>query len=293
MAWLQVKTESRHPEFAEELMSALGAQAISYVDAVDDPVFEPAPGETPLWRRTVCVGLFAEDVDLALISQTLRSELPEGDELQLSSELIEDQDWVRVWLKDCVPLKFGDRLWVCPQQRRVDEAGCETLLLDPGLAFGTGTHPTTALCLEWLAQARFDGARVLDFGCGSGILAIAALKLGAGHALAYDIDPQALIATRSNAEVNAVSARLQAIEPGAALPAIACDIVLANILARPLIELAAHLVQQLAVGGRIVLSGILDRQADEVRAAYQPWIDFDPDVQREGWSRLSGVRRAG
>lgn len=291
MAWLQLRVHSRYPEFVDEILQACGASAVSFIDAEDDPVLEPAPGETPLWSNTVTLGLFPEKTDLQPVLDALRDQLPDTDTLQVSDELVEDQDWVRVWLKDCPPLKFGERLWVCPHEKRVDEPGSVTLLLDPGLAFGTGTHPSTALCLEWLATHDVSDQHVLDFGCGSGILAIAALLLGARHAVAYDIDPQAIQATRDNAVVNGVSDRLTTVDPERRVEPFPADLVLANILARPLIELAPQLSATIRSGGALVLAGLLDRQADEVRAAYAPWFDFEPDHCRDGWTRLYGRRR--
>lgn len=291
MSFVQIRVLSAHPEFAEELLMAGGAHSVSLVDADDDPVLEPAPGATPLWSRTVAIGLFDADVDAERICASLREHLPDGADANLGLERVEDQDWVRVWLKDCPPLKFGERLWVCPHEKRVDEPGCVTLLLDPGLAFGTGTHPSTALCLDWLARNDVSGQRVLDFGCGSGILGIAALKLGAAHCTAVDIDPQAVLASRDNAAQNGVRDRLEALEHDAVFEPFPADLVLANILARPLIELAPLLTRSLKSGGRIVLAGLLDRQAEEVRAAYVEAFDFEPDVSREGWTRIAARKR--
>ena len=291
MAFLQIRVLSAHPEFAEELLHAGGASSVSLVDAGDDPVLEPAPGATPLWSCTVVIGLFDAQADAAHIAAILREHLPDGASIELSTELVEDQDWVRVWLKDCPAMKFGDRLWVCPHEKRVDEPGCATLLLDPGLAFGTGTHPSTALCLDWIARNDVAGLEVLDFGCGSGILGIAALKLGAAHCTAVDIDPQAILATRDNARQNGVESGLDALEHDAVFEPLAADLVLANILARPLIELAPLLTTRLASGGRLVLAGLLDRQAEEVRAAYADAFEFEPDGRREGWTRIAARKR--
>lgn len=295
MAFLQIRVLSTHPEFAEELLLACGASAVSLVDAGDDPVLEPAPGATPLWSHTVAIGLFDADADADPILRRLREELPDGAGAECSIERIEDQDWVRVWLKDCQPLKFGDRLWVCPREKRVEEPGCMTLVLDPGLAFGTGTHPSTALCLDWIARNPVADARVLDFGCGSGILGIATLLLGAQSCVAVDIDPQAIRAARENALDNGVDERMQALPHDAPFEPFAepfaADIVLANILARPLIELAPLLAASLRTGGRIVLAGLLDRQARDVRAAYAEWFEFEPDASQEGWTRVSGIRQ--
>ncbi|HVT34042.1 MAG TPA: 50S ribosomal protein L11 methyltransferase [Nevskiaceae bacterium] len=288
MAWLQLMVRSAHPEFADEILQAQGAQAVSFIDAQDDPVLEPAPGATPLWSHTLTLGLFAEHTDLAPVLATLRELLPDGSQAQFTHELIEDQDWVRVWLKDCPPLKFGERLWVVPREKRaeVTQADAIILELDPGLAFGTGTHPTTALCLDWLARQDLAGKSLLDYGCGSGILAIAALKLGAQRAVAVDIDPQALIAARDNAAVNGVEGALTTLASDDFIP-FAADVVVANILANPLIALAPLLASSSRPGGALALAGLLDRQAEEVRAAYEPWFEFQPDRSKDGWTLLS------
>ncbi|HEY0974857.1 MAG TPA: 50S ribosomal protein L11 methyltransferase [Solimonas sp.] len=292
MAWLQLRVHTRHPEFADEILLAHGASAVSFVDAVDNPVLEPAPGETPLWENTVTLGLFTDGTDLAPVLDGLRELLPDGAEAQFQTELIEDQDWVRVWLKDCPPLKFGERFWVVPREKvnEVTQQDAVLLRLDPGLAFGTGTHPTTALCLDWLARQDLRGKTVLDYGCGSGVLAIAALLLGAERAVCVDIDPQALIATRDNAQENGVADRVQTCLPQDFTP-FPAQVLLANILANPLIALAPLLSGSIATGGHLVLAGLLDRQAEDVRAAYAAYFDFDADVSREGWTRLSARAR--
>jgi ribosomal protein L11 methyltransferase len=290
MAWLQVRIHTTRPEFAEELLLAHGAQAVSYVDAHDDPVLEPAPGETPLWKETVTLGLFPEQTDVAPLLATLREILPEGVALKTGIELVEDQDWIRVWLKDCTPLQFGERLWIAPREKahEVKDPEAVVVRLDPGLAFGTGTHPSTALCLDWLAHHQLAGKSVLDYGCGSGILAVAALKLGAAKATCADIDPQAITATRGNAAENEVARRLAAIEPTQEFVPFPADVVVANILARPLIELAPLLAASIKQGGSLVLAGLLENQADDVIAAYARWIDFDRPALKDGWARLSG-----
>ncbi len=292
MPWLQLAVNSRHPEFVEELLLAAGAQAISLIDAADDPVLEPAPGATPLWPRTKTLGLFDVDTDLDEVRRLLRENLPDADPLSFEESQVEDQDWVRAWLQHARPLRFGERLWICPSGHRVDAADAVVIDLDPGLAFGTGNHPSTALCLEWLAGAELEGRRILDYGCGSGVLGIAALKLGAVHAQATDIDPQALLATTENASSNGVAARLHSSPPEHLdAPTASYDVVLANILAGPLMSLAPLLAQHVTVGGWIVLAGLLQRQADEVREVYAPWFEFTAPGEREGWVRLNGRRR--
>jgi ribosomal protein L11 methyltransferase len=291
MAWLQLRIHTTHPEYADELLLAHDASATSFIDAGDDPVLEPAPGATPLWTNTVTLGLFTEDTDLAPVIATLRELLPDGATAKMTHELIEDQDWVRVWLKDCPPLKFGERLWVVPHEKvsEVTQADAVLLRLDPGLAFGTGTHPTTALCLQWLATNDVRGKTVLDYGCGSGVLAIAALLLGAKNAVCVDIDPQALLATNDNARQNGVADRVATVLPED-YKLFQAEIVLANILANPLIELAPLLARSTAPSGRIVLAGLLDRHAEEVHGAYAPWFTADADVSREGWTRITATR---
>jgi len=289
MGWWQLTVASRYPEFAEEVLTAQGAASVTLSDAADDPVLEPAPGQTPLWGRTLTHGLFDREALIEPARAALREQLPDGAELLIELKTIEDADWVNAWLQHAQPMQFGAHLWVCPSGHRIDDARAIVVQLDPGLAFGTGTHPSTALCLDWLASHDVSGMQVLDYGCGSGILAIAAVKLGAAHARAIDIDPQALTATRDNAERNGVSDLIDC-DNADASAGTALDLVLANILARPLITLAPMLAARVRVGGHIVLAGILEAQADEVRAAYAPWFDFETEARRDGWSRVSGVR---
>jgi ribosomal protein L11 methyltransferase len=292
---------SRDPEPYEEAFFAHGALSVTLLDAADDPVLEPAPGAMPLWPTVVVQATFAADADIAGIRAALCA-TPGLDPLLIAEQAqvaaVADRAWEREWLKDFHPMRFGRRLWICPggqspppAQSGVDEPIC--VELDPGLAFGTGTHATTALCLEWLDSGTdgwLEGADVIDYGCGSGILAIAALKLGARRAVAMDIDPQALLATQQNAERNGVAGRIQVTADAAAGQAVA-DVVLANILAGPLVELAPLLAQRTRAGGRIALSGLLLEQADTVTSAYQPWFDIALTGARDGWGLLTGCRR--
>ncbi|MDB5987072.1 MAG: ribosomal protein methyltransferase [Nevskia sp.] len=290
MGWWQLTVASRYPEFAEEVLLTQGAASVTLSDAADDPVLEPAPGQTPLWAHTLAHGLFDDEGLIEPARAALREQLPDGSALSIELRTIEDADWVNAWLQHAQPMQFGAHLWVCPSGHRIDDERAIVVQLDPGLAFGTGTHPSTALCLDWLATHDVAGAQVLDYGCGSGILAIAAVKLGATRASAIDIDPQALTATRDNAERNGVSDLIDCVGAEAAAGA-PVDLVLANILARPLMTLAPMLAARTRIGGHIVLAGILDAQAQDVRAAYAPWFEFESDAQREVWSRVSGVRR--
>lgn len=274
----------------EAALEDLGAGAVTYSDAGDSPVLEPAPGETPLWPATLVTALFDDTLDVDALSAGLRAAL-ELDELPAwRVETLADRAWEREWLRDFRPMRFGKRLRVCPTGSVVEDPDAVVLDMDPGLAFGTGTHATTALCLEWLDAARIAERRVLDYGCGSGILAIAALLLGAREATATDIDPQALTATRANAARNDVAGRLGVVAPDE-LGDTAFDVILANILAAPLAALAPRLAGLTRGGGEIVLSGILASQADEIRAAYEPWFEIAPAVAREDWIMISGRRR--
>ncbi|MGH8186819.1 MAG: 50S ribosomal protein L11 methyltransferase [Steroidobacteraceae bacterium] len=280
------------PEPFEEALLAAGATSITLQDAADDPVLEPAPGTTPLWPRVRVAALFDASVDATGVLASLRGELsvPLAD---AKFEILEDRVWEREWLKDFRPMRFGRRLWIAPggQSIPATEQSSESRVieLDPGLAFGTGTHATTALCLEWLDGAALAGKTIVDYGCGCGVLAIAALKLGASQAWAVDIDPQALLATQNNAERNGVAERLH-VGPPAQLPGTA-DIVLANILAQPLLELAATFAALLVSHGRLVLSGVLQNQAAAVASRYAAWFDIASEAVRDDWVRLDGVRR--
>jgi ribosomal protein L11 methyltransferase len=291
MNWLQISLEVDEGGVADvcDAFAAAGAISVTLRDAADQPVYEPAPGDTPLWSRTRVVALFPDTRD----SDSLRTRLAGtlGNRVAaLHFETLEDRDWERVWMDDFGPMRFGRRLWVCPGQSSPAANDAVAVALDPGLAFGTGTHATTALCLEWLDAHPPAGRCVIDYGCGSGILAIAALRLGADRAWAVDIDPQALQATAENARRNGVEGRL-ALSAPEELSAVTADVALANILANPLIELADRLAQRVRAGGWIVLSGVLGEQANTVAAAYRSWFELDEPVFRDGWVRLEGRRR--
>jgi ribosomal protein L11 methyltransferase len=291
VAWRQLAIEAG--DLDVEALSAFfethGALSVTLADAGDQPLFEPDPGTTPLWSSTRLTALFDDSVDLAPVREAFGHSFGAASQRLVEQELA-DQDWERSWLDRFQPMRFGEHLWVCPAgQRPAPEPGQVLVDLDPGLAFGTGTHPTTALCLEWLDRHPPIDCRVLDFGCGSGILAIAALKLGAAAVSAVDIDPQALWATRENAGRNGVVERLAAGLP-ADVQGQRFEVVLANILANPLIELAPLLADLLEPGGRLVLSGILSEQAQRVQQAYEPWIRFAPAAMRQQWVRLEGTK---
>ncbi len=294
MDWRQFVMElgALPEEEVEALFSRHGAHAITLADAGDQPVLEPGPGETPLWPSVRITGLFSPDADFESLRRDLCAQFSLAELPAHHIEELADRAWEREWLKDFHPMRFGSRLWVCPRGQQPDAAYRDTAIcleLDPGLAFGTGTHPTTALCLRWLDQQHAAGAlqgkHLLDFGCGSGILAIAALLLGAENAVAMDIDPQAVTATGSNAEQNGVAGKITA---STTRPNGQFDLVCANILAAPLIENAEWLSQRLHDGAWLLLSGILRHQVDDVCAAYDRWLDFEPPEFDDDWARLAG-----
>lgn len=292
MPWIQLTLRTSEAR-AERLGNALqkaGALAVTYADAEDAPVLEPLPGETPIWPNTRVTALFEAGTDLAPLHQALHPHLTESEASSWRVEELADQVWERAWLDHFHAQRYGRRLWICPQGETPDQRDAVVVHLDPGLAFGTGTHPTTAMCLEWLDGADMNGKRVVDFGCGSGILAVAAARLGARSVRATDIDPQALLATRQNAADNGVSDRIHATLPDA-LDSTPADIVLANILAGPLVELAPTLISLTRPGGELVLSGLLAPQSDEVKNAYQRAIEWRDARTREEWVCLHGIRR--
>lgn len=284
---LSVDLGGHDPEAAEAACFAAGAVSVTLTDAVDDAILEPAPGEVRLWPQTVMQALFPADAagPEAIIALAGALDLPAS---HIRVQRIADRRWEREWLKDFHSMRFGRRLWIVPTHEQ-PPAGPDNIhvRLDPGLAFGTGTHPSTALCLTWLDSRLPAQATVIDYGCGSGVLGIAAAALGASAVHAFDIDPQALIATRDNAAANAVTDRVSVHEAAGSLPARA-DVVLANILAGTLVELAPQLCAPLAEGGLLVLAGILRQQVHEVRAGFAPWIALQVFAERDGWSALAG-----
>jgi len=282
--------DSLQADQVEQVFSRHGAQAVTLTDAGDNPVLEPGPGETPLWADTKISGLFSAEVDLKALREDLQHSFGLDRLPAAEIESLEDCAWEREWLKDFTPMQFGKRLWVSPLNIPVAQQDAIVVRLDPGLAFGTGTHETTALCLEWLEQQDLCGKRILDIGCGSGILSIAALMLGAKCAHAVDIDPQAITASKQNATVNGVLGRLQLSTDASEFEG-EYHIVIANILAGTLIEMAGDLSKRTMHGGLLALSGILSGQIDDVCSAYVRWITLDPAVQRNDWACISGTRR--
>ena len=296
-------TESTQPRF-ENALEDVGALSVTLLDADADTsneraILEPGVGQTPLWNSLVLTALFPEDSDALLLLAALEAFDPGLDWSQASFQRVEDEDWERAWLDQFQPMQFGARTFIVPWNHELPEAaqaaGAAVVRLDPGLAFGSGTHPTTALCLRWLDRLGGEGllrdARVLDFGCGSGILALAALKLGADHATGVDNDPQALVASHDNAERNGVADRFDVHVPDDE-PAATYPVVVANILASALDFLAPTLAARVAPGGRIALSGILHGQEGELLERYQAWFDQLECEQDGDWMRIEGVRRA-
>ncbi len=236
MPWIQIKlnaTNDNAEAIGDMLMEETGAVSVTFLDAKDTPVFEPLPGETRLWGDTDVVALYEADMDTSLILQQIKASNMLAEGFAHKVEQVEDKDWEREWMDNFHPMQFGRRLWICPSWREVPDPQAVNVMLDPGLAFGTGTHPTTALCLEWLDNLDLSGKTVIDFGCGSGILAIAAIKLGAAKVIGIDIDPQALLASKDNAARNGVEDQIEVYLPKDQPEGLVADVVVANILAKP------------------------------------------------------------
>jgi len=289
MAWIQFIFDS-DPDAADQLSDMLtecGASAITFEDNADQPLFEPPIGTTPLWSATRVIALFSADIDIDGTIKLLGNLIAPAKVPKYRVEAVEDKDWEREWMDNFHPISFGERLWICPSWHTPPQADAINIMLDPGLAFGTGTHPTTALCLNWLDQADVKGKYVIDYGCGSGILAIAAALLGAKKVIGVDTDPQALEATQANAERNGVTIDTYFPDECPLEPA---DVLIANILAGPLQSLAELFAHLTKANAPIVLSGILEEQAQDVSSTYQSWFAMQPPTQKEEWIRLIGQR---
>jgi len=292
MPWLQLKLDT-NPGAAEHisnLLSELGAVAVTYEDAKDQPVFEPPIGETKLWQHTRIVGLFEADADIEHVKEQLLSQLGQNPP-HINIDPLEDKDWTRAWMDSFKPIPCGERLWIVPSWHEPTDTKAVNVILDPGLAFGTGTHPTTALCLKWLdSHMSSNKKQVIDYGCGSGILAVAAALLGAEHVWAVDHDPQALLATKDNAEKNGVADKISTYLPHQ-MPEMKADLMLANILANPLLELAPKFAALTKANAEIVLSGILLQQAEQISQRYGEWFTMNPANTQEEWVELDGRRQ--
>ena len=291
MPWLQLKiiTPRRFVESLEDSLLASGAASVTLEDNADQPILEPALGETPLWDNVKITGLFDAEIDtaktIATAERKFGNTLPEH-----KWEQLEDKDWEREWMQNYHAIRCGERLWICPSWQQPPEPDKINLMLDPGLAFGTGTHPTTFMCLQLIDQQDFTGLHIVDYGCGSGILGIATLLMGAKKVIGVDIDPQALLATTENAKRNKLPHTAMPVFLPKDTPNNKADIILANILAGPLAELAPALNAMTNVGGKICLSGILAIQAEVVKTAYAQWFNFDPVATQEEWVRITGTK---
>jgi ribosomal protein L11 methyltransferase len=291
MSWLEVSVQvsRENAPLVEKLLENEPVLAVTLTDDADNPVLEPGVGETPLWPSVCVTALFNADTSVEPLARML-SLVPGVDRpQQVGFRKLENQQWERAWLDRFRPMQFGQGLWIVPGDLPEPESAIHILRLDPGLAFGTGTHPTTRLCLQWIDGHDFQGQRVIDYGCGSGVLGIAAAIKGAAEVVCVDNDPQALLASRDNANRNKVLERIRILAPDQFEP-FAADVILANILAAPLIELAPELLASLRPGGVLVLSGILEEQAGDVMDAYQPHTNTLSVTADDGWVRLSGQK---
>ena len=293
MAWLEfhITTTAKHANQMSDKLVLLGAQAVTMRDAGNQPIYEPDPSTTPLWEEVVVVGLFDDTEPMERLGLYLENQRDIGLLKKFELLHVADEDWTRRCLDSFKPLQFGERLWVCPSWLTPPNPNAVNVILDPGIAFGTGTHPTTALCLEWLDKNIHSQNLVIDYGCGSGILGIAALKLGAKKVIAIDHDPQALESTQRNAERNNI--HFPALETHLPKNFVKkqAEILVANILARPLVEFAPFFASIVKMEGKLLLSGILAHQADEILEAYLPWFELNSPIQKEDWVQISGIRK--
>jgi ribosomal protein L11 methyltransferase len=289
---LRFNTTPHHIDSLEEWLFEQGALAVTLEDNADEPLLEPGPGETPLWQNIKLVALFETGLDLSLILANVPSQWVTA--LAAEAKFVPDQDWERAWMADFEPLQMGNRLWICPSWCEPPDPNAVNINLDPGLAFGTGTHPTTAMCLAQLDASIKPGVDLIDYGCGSGILAIAGLKLGASKAFAVDNDPQAVTATLDNAQRNAIAKEQLEVflvsQADAKVRLRPVDLVIANILAGPLAALAPTLIDLIKPGGRLILAGLLSEQAAGLIDTYKPWVALTAVEEKEGWTLLAGEK---
>jgi len=292
MPWLEIRFQSASAEIeaAEHLLNQLGACSVSIHDAGDQPVLEPAPGEFPLWQDLQIRALFEEDAEAKRLTETIAHELT-VDEKLIEHQHIADQHWETLWMDDFKPIRFGQRLWICPSWTEPPAPDAINLMLDPGMAFGSGTHPTTAMCMQYLDENPPTDQLVLDYGCGSGVLALAAALLGASHVTGVDIDPQAILAANLNAKKNKLASEIFDFYPVNELSALKCDLLLANILSETLIELSDELKSLVNVGGHIVLSGVLEYQTESVIAAYSDSFETTEIKHQDEWVMISAQKQ--
>ncbi|MEI8609246.1 50S ribosomal protein L11 methyltransferase [Enterovibrio norvegicus] len=293
MPWIQIKlnaTIENAETIGDMLMDEAGALSVTFLDAKDTPVFEPLPGETRLWGETDILALYDAETDMDAVLAILKASPLLANDFAYKVEQLEDKDWERAWMDNFKPMQFGQRLWVCPSWCDAPDPNAVNIMLDPGLAFGTGTHPTTALCLQWLDGQELTGKTVIDFGCGSGILSLAALLLGAEKVIGIDIDPQALQASKDNAERNGVADRLELYLPQDQPDNLKAEFVVANILAGPLRELSPVIKSLMMPNGKLAMSGVLDTQAESVADCYRDELTIDDIIVKEEWCRITGQK---
>jgi len=299
--WLQIHitVDQEHVDFTETLLLSLGAVSVTLDDAEDQALLEPLPGETPLWNKVIVTGIYQEDeqdpIDIAKLETFLSAQLPDA---PIRHEQLEDQVWERAWMDYYDPIQISDKFWIVPEWLEAPDADAVNIKLDPGLAFGTGNHASTFLCLQWLGQTDLKDKTVIDFGCGSGILAVAALLLGAKKVYATDIDPQAVLATKQNAELNGVLDRLyvglpEEFDAEFKSKESQADVLVANILASPLMMLAPEFATLLKAEGEFALAGVIEEQVEDVSAVYTQYFDIlHIEKREENWCRISGKRHA-
>ncbi|WP_180073887.1 MULTISPECIES: 50S ribosomal protein L11 methyltransferase [unclassified Acinetobacter] len=298
MKWLQIHitVEKAQVDYTETLLSSLGAVSVTLDDAENQDLLEPLPGETPLWNKVIVTGIYAqeddEEIDVAALKTFIKAQLPEA---LMRSEFIEDQEWERTWMDAYEPIQIGEKYWIVPEWMEAPEADAVNIKLDPGLAFGTGNHASTFLCLQWLGKVDLKDKIVIDYGCGSGILGVAALLLGAKKVYATDIDPQAVLATQQNAELNGVLENLYVGLPeefNQELAGQKADVFVANILAGPLMALAAEFSTLIKSEGEFALAGVIEEQVSDVSSVYSEFFDIlDVEKRDETWCRISGKRQ--
>lgn len=294
MSWIQLKFNYQHSsaEALSDFLMELGALAVTLLDADDNPILEPKPGETPLWDNLIVLALFDANVETVLLDKVLaNSDYSQHFGESYQWEIIRDQDWERAWMDNFKPMQFGEKVWIVPSWCEPPEQNAVNIKLDPGLAFGTGTHPTTSLCLQWLDSQDLTNKTLIDYGCGSGILAIAALLLEAKKVYAVDIDPQAITATQDNLQRNEIAENRLTLGLPEQITLPQADILIANILAEPLRQLAESIANSVKSGGNLVLSGLLIEQADAIADIYQQWFDMEPVAIEGDWARLHGIKR--
>lgn len=292
MAWWQISVQCNGDELeqTEDSLRSLGAVSITLRDAQDNPIYEPLPGETPVWQHSIVTGMFEQSQQIEDLFNKLLELLPDHQSASAGMSTLEDQDWERVHLQNFNPIRCADNLWIIPSWLQPPDPAAINIQLDPGLAFGTGSHPTTALCLAWMAGRNLTNQSVIDYGCGSGILSIAACKLGAKQVFGVDIDPQAVYASIDNARRNGIDPDLLQVCLSSKFESGRVDLLIANILSGPLVELAPKFAGMVKPGGEILLSGILKTQVNDIKCAYQSCFELDPESVREDWVRITGTR---